>query len=89
MDSLVLSRLEVAAAFHLPLAAAAAPARLQVDYFRGGDPYYTIEVSDLIQGAPQTELSRTRGHGPAERVEVWGLTGFYLFLLMKTLGIYE
>ncbi|KAI0255849.1 NUDIX hydrolase domain-like protein [Lactifluus subvellereus] len=89
MDSLVLSPLEVAAAFQLPLAAAVAPARLQVDYFRGGRPYYAIEVSDLIQGAPQSELSRTGGHGRAKKVEVWGLTGLYLFLLMKALRIYE
>jgi len=89
MDSLVLSPLEVAAAFHLPLAAAAAPARLQVDYFRKGRPYYAIEVSDLIQDASKTKLSRTGGHGPAERVEVWGLTGLYLFLLMKALRIYQ
>ncbi|KAI0305902.1 NUDIX hydrolase domain-like protein [Multifurca ochricompacta] len=90
MDSLVLSQSEVAAAFHLPLAAAAAPARLKARYFRsGGQPYWAIEVSDLIYGAPQSKLSRANGDGREQKVEVWGLTGWYLFLFMKALKIYE
>jgi hypothetical protein len=89
MDSLTLSQLEVAVAFHLPLAVAATPARLQVHHFRGGQPYWAVEVSDLIKGDPQIQSSHARGDGPKERVEVWGLTGWYLFLFMKALKIYE
>ncbi|KAH9975924.1 NUDIX hydrolase domain-like protein [Lactifluus volemus] len=76
MNSLKLSNLEVATVFHLPLSAATTPARLQVLYF-GEQPYYAIE------------LSRTRGCRPKERVEVWGITGWYLFLLLRALKIYE
>jgi hypothetical protein len=89
MDSLTLSQLEVAAAFHLPLAVAATPARLQEHHFRGGRPYWAVEVSDLIMGVPQIQSNRASGDGPKERVEVWGLTGWYLFLFMKALKIYE
>jgi len=88
MDSLALSQVEVAAAFHLPLAIATAPARLKMHHFRGGRPYWAVEVSDLIKDVPQ--LSRASGDGPkAKVVEVWGLTGWYLFQLMKALKIYE
>jgi hypothetical protein len=89
MDSLTPSQSEVAAIFHLPLAAAATPARLRVHQFRGGEPYWAVEVSDLIKGAPRTELGRASGDRSKERVEVWGLTGWYLFLLMKALKLYE
>ena len=89
MNSLTLSQLEVAAIFHLPLATAATPARLRVHHFRGGRPYWAVEVSDLIKGPPSTELSHASGDGPKQTLEVWGLTGWYLFLLMKALKLYE
>ena len=89
MNSLTPSQSEVAAIFHLPLTTAATPARLRVQHFRGGRPYWAVEVSDLIKGPPRTELSRTNGDGPKERLEVWGLTGWYLFMLMKALKLYE
>ncbi len=89
MGSLAPSQLEVAAAFHLPLAFAATPTRLQVHHFRGGQPYWTVEVSDLIKGAIQIQSSHCNGDGPKEKVEVWGLTGWYLFQFMKALKIYE
>jgi hypothetical protein len=89
MDSLTLSQSEVAATFHLPLADAADPARLQMHHFIGGQPYWAVEVSDLIQGALRTELSRGSGNGTQERMEVWGITGWYLFHLMKALKLYE
>ncbi|KAH9995593.1 NUDIX hydrolase domain-like protein [Russula vinacea] len=74
MNSLTLSQSEVAVAFHLPLAVAATPARLKLDHFRGGQAYWAVEAS---------------GDGPEERVEVWGLTGWYLSLFMRALKIYE
>jgi hypothetical protein len=89
MDSFTLSQSEVATIFHLPLAAAATPARLQVHHFRGKEPYWAVEVTDLIKGAPQTELGRAGGDSSEERVEVWGLTGWYLFLFMKALKLYD
>ena len=82
---MTLSQLEVAAAFHLPLALAATRARLQVHHFRGGQPYWAVEVSDLIKSAIQIQSSHPNGDGPKEKVEVWGLTGWYLFQFMKLL----
>jgi nudix motif 8 len=87
MDSLTLSQVEVAAAFHLPLALAANPTRLQVHHFRAGQPYWAVEVSDLIKSAIQIQSSHPNGDGPMEKVEVWGLTGWYLFQFMKALKI--
>ena len=78
----------MAAAFHLPLAVAAAPARLQAHHFRNGEPYWAVEVSDLVQGAPHVQPSHPSGE-PKERLEVWGITGWYLFQFMKALKIYQ
>ncbi len=89
MESLKLSQAEVATAFHLPLTAAASPARIRMDYFRGRDPYWAIDVSDLVQSGPRTELSRLYADEQGESLEVWGLTGWYLFLFMKALKIYQ
>lgn len=89
MDSLTPSQLEVAAAFHLPLTLAASPTRLHVHHFRDGQPYWAVEVSDLIKSAIQIQSSHSNGDGPKEKVEVWGLTGWYLFQFMKALKIYE
>lgn len=89
MDSLTPSQLEVAAAFHLPLALAATPTRLQVHHFRGGQSYWAVEVSDLIKSAVQIQSSHPNWSGPKEKVEVWGLTGWYLFQFMKAIKIYE
>lgn len=86
---MVLSQVEVATAFHLPFAAAVSPVRLRLDYFRGEEPYWAIDVSDLVKGAPQTKLSRLDGDEQGECLEVWGITGWYLFLLMKALKIYQ
>ena len=83
------SQLEVAAAFHLPLALAATPTRLQVHHFRGGQSYWAVEVSDLIKSAVQIQSSHPNWSGPKEKVEVWGLTGWYLFQFMKAIKIYE
>ena len=89
MDSLTPSQSEVAAAFHLPLALAATPTRLQVHHFRGEQPYWAVEVSDLIKSAIQIQSSHPNGDGAKEKVEVWGLTGWYLYQFMKALKIYE
>jgi len=89
MDSLTPSELEVAAAFHLPLALAASPTRLQVHHFRGAQPYWAVDVSDLKKSAIQIQSSHLNGDGPKEKIEVWGLTGWYLFQFMKALKIYE
>ncbi len=80
MESFTPSQLEVAAAFHPPLGLAASPTRLQVHHLRGGQLYWALEVSDLIRSTIEIQSSRPSGNKPKERVEVWGLTGWYLFL---------
>lgn len=72
MDSLTLSQLEVVDAFHPPLALAATPTRLQVHQFRAAQPYWVVEVSDLIKSAIQIQSSHLNGDGSKEKVEVWG-----------------
>lgn len=92
IDSLVVSQPEVAAVFHLPLSAFACQARLKPSLFRASRPYWTIDVSDLVPRRVQTQGDIDHGHDLVERtvgekLEVWGLTGWYLSLVMEALGI--
>lgn len=104
LSSLVLSQREVAHAFHFPLTAATSPPRLHHYLFRGGRPYYAVDVSDIIvdheagvvvssEGqAPWASDPEDRdeiGGGREGRLEVWGLTGWYLNVLMRRLGVME
>lgn len=80
---------EVAHCFHLPLSAMLSPARLTTDIFRGARPYSRIKVSDLVAGFGLTWENNTGvnevGGGMDGELEVWGLTGWYLTVLMTTL----
>lgn len=104
LSSLVLSRNEVAHAFHLPLSDLLSAARLHEYKFRGGVPYFAVDVSDIItkhafgevvsSNGPMTWTSDPDqrdeiGGGKDGRLEVWGLTGWYMNVLMRTLGLYE
>ncbi|KAH7929121.1 hypothetical protein BV22DRAFT_1003470 [Leucogyrophana mollusca] len=92
LTSLTISHPEVACVFHLPLSALASPARLKTDLFRGQKPYWAVEVSDLVQGvewAPNPDNHPEIGGGRDGRLEVWGLTGWYLSLLMTVLRVYR
>lgn len=99
-----LSQNEVAVAFHLPLAAFADPSLMRSYLFRGHNrPYTGIDVTNIVLTAGGKELdiktmsnedspgekSDEVGPGKEGRIEVWGLTGWYLSLLMKTLGVYQ
>lgn len=89
IDSLVVSQPEVAAVFHLPLSAFACQTRLKSGLFRASRPYWTVDVSDLVcrrrmRGNANRELVDETVN---ESLEVWGLTGWYLSLVMKALGI--
>lgn len=89
------SKDEVGTAFHLPLSSLISPARLKPSKFRGGKPYWSIDVTDIIQKYVDIELDPNPGSvdevgsGVCGKVEVWGLTGWYLSLLMKRLRVYE
>ncbi|KAF8845198.1 hypothetical protein BDN67DRAFT_962144 [Paxillus ammoniavirescens] len=94
LASLTISQSEVAAIFHLPLTAFTSSVRLKSDHFRARSPYWAIDVSDLVP--PGVQLGVGDLHGLSEvgggregRLEVWGLTGWYLSLLMKVLKIYK
>jgi len=90
MSSLTISQPEVAHAFHLPLSTLTVPSRLKPDLFRGGRPYWAITVSDLVAGSGVEWESNTGRDGGLEgELEVWGLTGWYLSLLMKVLEVYR
>ena len=88
---------EVATTIHLPLKAFASPTRLRASLFRGRDPYWAIDVTDLIPSDlvedtmthKQGETVDEVGPGVNGRIEVWGLTGWYLSLLMKMMQIYR
>ena len=89
------SKDEVGTAFHLPLSSLISPARLKPTLFRGGKPYWSIDVTDIIQEYVGVELDPNSGSvdevgpGVGGKVEVWGLTGWYLSMLMKRLGVYK
>ncbi|KAF5373343.1 hypothetical protein D9615_007461 [Tricholomella constricta] len=96
---------EVAVAFHLPLATLADPARWRQSLFRESRPYTVLDVTDVVETAGGRRLGITAlsseegvddghvdsevGSGRKSRIEVWGLTGWYLSLLMKTLQVYQ
>ncbi|KAJ6485883.1 NUDIX hydrolase domain-like protein [Mycena sanguinolenta] len=92
------SKDEVAAIFHLPLAELANPSRRRQYLFRGSHPYWAVEVSDLVSdedGLPfisesvEKPLEDEIGAGQEGRLEVWGLTGWYLHLLSTKLALLD
>ncbi|KAI0923980.1 hypothetical protein AcW1_006776 [Taiwanofungus camphoratus] len=104
VSTLTLSRNEVAHVFHLPLSALISPPRLRSYLFRGARPYYAVSVADIVSGPGAVHADRANaelhmvnnpqqrdeiGGGREGRLEVWGLTGWYLSELMRILGIYR
>lgn len=96
------SQHEVAVAFHLPLAAMVDVSKTRSCLFRGHRPYTIIDVTNIVSTAGGRRLGITtmsseksdKGFGEigAKRkghIEIWGLTGWYLSLLMKTLQLYR
>lgn len=103
LASLALSPREVAHAFHLPLSALVSPPRLHSYLFRGARPYYAVSVADIVTGpgavhtggdvdvrwVDDPQQRDEIGGGREGRLEVWGLTGWYLCSLMRILRLYE
>ena len=52
--------------------------------YRAQEPYWVIDVTELVQSAAKEEKSDING-----RIEVWGLTGWYISMLMKVLQVYR
>ncbi|KAG7093767.1 hypothetical protein E1B28_007415 [Marasmius oreades] len=96
------SRAEVDFVFHLPFSDLTLPHRLRSSLFRGNRPYWTVGVSDIVEdgtigngsldgernGVIQEDDSEI-GPGRYGHLEVWGLTGWYLNLLMRRLKMYQ
>ncbi|KAF9005976.1 NUDIX hydrolase domain-like protein [Cyathus striatus] len=89
---------EVETVFHLPLTALVASSRKRSDLFRGERQYWAINATDFISSGIKTSAVSVDekymqveevGVGKGGNVEVWGLTGWYLSLLMKTLRVYQ
>ncbi len=73
--------------------------------FRGQRPYYAISVADIVAGTGAVHADGPEGAevqwindpeqrdeiggGREGRLEVWGLTGWYLSALMRILRVYE
>ncbi|ESK97763.1 nudix hydrolase [Moniliophthora roreri MCA 2997] len=93
-----ISQPEVDTVFHLPLKALTSPLRLRSSMFRGHRPYWAIGVSDLVPGDSEnhvigkssvsTEDDSEVGPGKYGALEIWGLSGWYLSLLMRKLRLY-
>ena len=89
LSSLTLSQVEVASVFHLPLNHLTNPRYLREHQFRGSAAYWACDVTDIVE--PGIEWSNAGANskdavdgGHDERLEIWGLTGWYLNLLMRT-----
>jgi hypothetical protein len=82
-----LSPSEVAAVIHLPLSALISPTRVRNSHFRREEPYWVVDVTDMVLSA-ETRTAEDIKPGGDERIEIWGLTGWYLSLLMKILQVY-
>jgi len=96
MTSLAISFPEVAHVFHLPFQAMISPPRLRTHLFRGRIPYWAVSVSDIVHavdsskhGSSDLDQRDETGGGPYGRLEIWGLTAWYLSLLLKALEIYR
>lgn len=92
------SQPEVDAIFHLPFSALTSPSRLRSSTFRGNRPYWAVGVADLVSERPlpaprlnESELvdDSEIGVGKYGSLEVWGLTGWYVYQLMKKLQLYQ
>lgn len=92
--SLTLSPLEVIHAFSQPFSRLIDQSNIRPHAFRGSAPYYAVDVTEEaeaanIEWAPTTDIDEVGDSDRPGRLEIWGLTGWYLNLLMKRLGLYE
>ena len=87
LDHLKLSQKEVVEVFHLPFIdlLGPTPVRLRSHRYRDMRPYWAVDVSDKTQTTREAGEIGGRRH---ERLEIWGLTGWYLSLLMRTLEVW-
>ena len=96
LSSLIANPAEVALLFHLTLEELVDERRLHQHHFRGRPPYWCVDVSDKVSEqywttprilpteASNAEDAVDRG----KRLEIWGLTAYYLNLFMRTVGLW-
>ncbi|KAG8918617.1 hypothetical protein FRC01_001757, partial [Tulasnella sp. 417] len=94
LKSLILSPTEVVHAFHKPFAALVDLDIIRPHAFRGFTPYYAVDVTDEATAAgiddpAPTEADEEGGSPRIGRLEIWGLSGWYLNLFMRTMELYE
>lgn len=93
---------EVSTVIHLPLHYLTSQSgRLRAALFRDLVPYWRTNVTDLLRSTPevssavnlsnedvtsQTSEKESDSYCPEGQIEVWGLTGWYLNLIMRVLG---
>lgn len=82
---------EVAYIFHLPLAELVQPVRLHLHQFRGVAPYWAVNVTDMIGGSSVDWTVETPSINRERQgtLEIWGLTGWYVNVLMRVLEIFR
>jgi len=86
---------EVSHIFHLTFREMFDPERLRVHEFRGFTPYWAIDVTDKVRGlglewekwSGEDEVGGS-GRPGGQGLEIWGLTGWYLNVFLKRLGLY-
>ncbi|KAF8603751.1 hypothetical protein BDV93DRAFT_472571 [Ceratobasidium sp. AG-I] len=94
MSSLKPSLPEVPFAFHLPLADIVDQHRLRAHGFRNRLPYWSIDVTDKVSKVPgltwasASGIDEVGGSDRPGKLEVWGLTGWYINILMQWLKVY-
>ncbi|KAK1232734.1 hypothetical protein PQX77_004132 [Marasmius sp. AFHP31] len=91
----VASRTEVDSVFHLPFSALTSAVRLRSSMFRGNRPYWTVGVADIVEnrmlddrytgGCPPSDDDSEIGPGRYGELEIWGLSGWFLNLLLRNI----
>ncbi|CAG7846918.1 SubName: Full=Uncharacterized protein {ECO:0000313/EMBL:CCA71376.1} [Serendipita indica DSM 11827] len=96
IEDLDINTAEVAMMFHLTLEELTDERRLTRHNFRGRPPYWCVNVSDKVpeeywttpRVLPDEPSLEEGGVDRGRRLEIWGLTGWYLHLFMRTVGLW-
>jgi hypothetical protein len=89
MSSITPSPAEVVTAFHLPLSYLTEHRRLRHLTLPHRPPHWAVDVTDLLKDRVDPKLWTGDEKKQGEvKIEVWGLTGWYLNLLMRYLDVY-
>lgn len=101
MTTLKLNTTEVAQVFYLTFEELADERRLRNHQFRGRPAYWTINVSDKVDPVYWTSPLHLPGEQPLgqtgeftvagerqAKLEIWGLTGWYLNLFMRVVKLW-